>query len=93
MEAARAGGNRQELHEVIRGAAMDAWAALARGEDNPLAQTLAGDGTLTALVDPAEIRLLLDPSKHVGTAPERARALAEKIDTLEAFPQQKVVTV
>ncbi|HEY5348555.1 MAG TPA: adenylosuccinate lyase, partial [Candidatus Lustribacter sp.] len=43
MEAARAGGNRQELHEVIRGAAMEAWAALARGEDNPLAQTLAGE--------------------------------------------------
>jgi adenylosuccinate lyase len=93
MEAVRAGGNRQELHESIRSAAMEAWAALARGEDNPLAQTLADDKELTALVDPAEIRRLLDPGKHVGTAPQRARALAEKISALQEFPQQKVVEV
>ena len=93
MEAARAGGDRQELHEVIRGAAMEAWAALARGEDNPLAQRLAGERAITAHVDPAEIRQLLEPGKHVGTAPQRARALAEKIEALPAFPAQKVVNV
>ncbi len=93
MEAARAGGDRQELHEQIRSAAMEAWGALARGEDNPLAQTLAGDKNLTALLDPAEIRRLLDPSKHVGTAPARARALAERIDATPAFPEQRIVTV
>ncbi|HUA08741.1 MAG TPA: adenylosuccinate lyase [Candidatus Acidoferrales bacterium] len=93
MEAARAGGDRQVLHERIRGAAMAAWDALARGEDNPLAQSLAGDTTLTALVDPAEIRRLLDPVKHVGTAPERARALADRIDALPEFPKQKKVEV
>ncbi len=93
MEAVRAGGDRQELHETIRGAAMQAWSSLAAGEDNPLAQTLSGDPSLTALVDPAEIRRLLDPSKHVGTAPQRARALAEKLDALPQFPQQKIVEV
>jgi len=91
MEAARAGGDRQALHERIRAAAMQAWDALARGEDNPLAQTLAGDATLTALVDPAEIRRLLDPGKHVGTAPQRARTLADRIDALPDFPKQKRV--
>ncbi len=93
MEAARAGGDRQTLHEVIRTAAMEAWAALARGEDNPLAQELAGEPALTSLVDPAEIRRLLDPGKHVGTAPKRARALADRIDNLPEFPQQKRVAV
>ena len=93
MEAARAGGDRQALHERIRTAAMEAWAALARGEDNPLAQTLAGDTTLTALLDPAEIRRLLDPVKHVGTAPQRARVLAERIEALPEFPKQKIVEV
>ncbi|HTC30975.1 MAG TPA: adenylosuccinate lyase [Candidatus Acidoferrum sp.] len=93
MEAARAGGDRQALHERIRTAAMEAWAALARGEDNPLAQTLAGDTTLTALLDPAEIRRLLDPVKHVGTAPQRARVLADRIDGLAEFPKQKIVEV
>ena len=93
MEAARAGGDRQVLHERIREAAMEAWAALAQGQDNPLAQTLAGDATLTALLDPAEIRRLLDPGKHVGTAPQRARALADRIDASPAFPKQKKVEV
>jgi adenylosuccinate lyase len=93
MEAARAGGDRQELHEIIRGAAMEAWAALARGDDNPLAQRLAGETALTSLVDPAEIRQLLDPTKHVGTAPQRARRLAEKLDELPNFPEQKQVPV
>ena len=36
---------------------MKAWEALARGEDNPLAQLLAQDRRLTALIDPAEIRV------------------------------------
>jgi adenylosuccinate lyase len=93
MEAARAGGDRQMLHERIRTAAMEAWAALARGEDNPLAQSLAGDATLTALLDPAEIRRLLDPVKHVGTAPQRARVLADRIEALPEFPKQKIVEV
>ena len=93
MEAARAGGDRQELHEQIRSAAMEAWGALARGEDNPLAQTLAADPNLTALLDPAEIRRLLDPGKHVGTAPVRARALADRIDATPEFPKQRIVTV
>lgn len=92
MEGARAGGDRQDLHERIRGAAMVAWDALARGEDNPLAQTLAADEALTALLDPAEIRRLLDPGKHVGTAPARARALADRIDATAPFPEQRIVT-
>jgi adenylosuccinate lyase len=91
MEAARAGGDRQALHESIRDAAMHAWDALAQGRENPLATTLADDRSITDLVDPAEIRRLLDPSKHVGTAPQRARLLADRIDRLEAFPKQDEV--
>jgi adenylosuccinate lyase len=93
MEAARAGGDRQELHEKIREAAMVAWDALARGEDNPLPHLLSEDPTLTERIDPAEIRRLLDPAKHIGTAPQRALALAKRIDALPAFPLQKEVIV
>ncbi|HTU69602.1 MAG TPA: adenylosuccinate lyase [Candidatus Baltobacteraceae bacterium] len=93
MEAARAGGDRQELHERIRTAAMQAWDALARGEDNPLAHALAADPALTALLDPAEIRRLLDPGEHVGTAPQRALALADRIDAMPEFPRQKQVEI
>ncbi len=88
MEAVRAGGDRQRLHEVLRGASMEAWAAVGRGEDNPLSRLLTEDRELIALVDPAEIRRLLDPSSYVGTAPQRARLLADRVESLQPFPRQ-----
>jgi len=93
MEAVRAGGDRQGLHEAIRKASMQAWDAISRGEDNPLSQLLAGDPGLTALLDPAEIRRLLDPTGHVGTAPQRANLLADRIERLTPFPRQLEVGV
>jgi adenylosuccinate lyase len=91
MEGVRAGGNRQELHEVLRSAAMESWSAIAQGADNPLGRLLTEEHELTSRVDPAEIRRMLDPSKHIGTAAERARKLAERIDALPEFPEQKEV--
>ncbi|HZY96418.1 MAG TPA: adenylosuccinate lyase [Candidatus Cybelea sp.] len=93
MEAVRAGGDRQHLHESLRRASMEAWAAVGRGEDNPLSRLLTEERALTALVDPAEIRHLLDPSSYVGTAPQRARLLADRIESLEPFPRQTEVRV
>ncbi len=86
MEAVKAGGDRQLLHESIRGAAMRAYDRLASGGDNPLAQLLVDDEALAALLDPAEIRSLLDPTDHIGDAPERARALVARIAALPPFP-------
>ncbi len=91
LEATRAGGDRQRLHEILRSASMEAWAAVGRGEDNPLSRLLPEEPELTALIDPAEIRRLLDPSTYVGTAPQRARLLADRIDTLAPFPRQTEV--
>jgi adenylosuccinate lyase len=88
MEAVRAGGDRQRLHETLRNASIEAWDSLRRGEENPLARLLAADRALTALVDPAEVRRLLDPATQVGTAPQRARILADRIENLEPFPRQ-----
>jgi len=79
MEAAKRGGDRQELHEVIRESAMRAYDALAAGDSNPLATLLADDERIARWVDPAEVRERLDPSGHVGDAPERARRLAQRI--------------
>ncbi len=86
MEAVKAGGDRQLLHESIRDAAMRAYDRLASGGDNPLAELLVDDEPLTSLLDPAEIRSLLDPTDHIGDAPERARDLAARIAALPAFP-------
>lgn len=86
MVAARRGGDRQHLHEVIREHALEAWAALERGEHDPLAERLASDERLTALVEPDAIRRLLDARSHVGDAPERARDLTRRIRERLAIP-------
>jgi adenylosuccinate lyase len=79
MAAVKAGGDRQELHEVIREQSMAAWAALQAGDDNPLAERLANDPRLASLVGPEDVRRLLDATHHVGDAPERTRALVAQI--------------
>ncbi len=91
LEAVRAGGNRQELHEVLRSAAMQSWKAIAQGKENPLGQLLTEEPELTNRIDPAEIRRLLEPSKHTGSASSRARVLAERIDKMPPFPRQLMV--
>jgi adenylosuccinate lyase len=91
MEAAKAGGDRQALHEAIREAAMTAHEAVARGGDNPLSTLLVDDERLTQHVDPAEIRRLLDPVHYVGDAPARARAFAKKIAELPPLPDAGAV--
>ncbi len=91
MEAVKAGGDRQALHESLRTAAMTAYERLASGGDNPLAELLVDDESLTALLDPAEIRLLLDPTDHVGDAPERARAFAQTLRALAPFPKPRTL--
>jgi adenylosuccinate lyase len=91
MEAVKAGGDRQVLHEALRDAAMAAHDRLAQGGDNPLAQLLVDDERLTALLDPAEIRHLLDPADHLGDAPERARTLAARIEELRPFPAPRAL--
>lgn len=79
MEAARHGGDRQELHEVIREHSLTAWDALRAGQPNPLPDLLASDDRITRHVDPAAVRALLDASSHIGDAPDRARRLATSI--------------
>jgi adenylosuccinate lyase len=77
MACARAGADRQEMHEVLRRHAMEAWARVASGEDNPLADALAADPAVTRYVAPDEMRqILASPARSVGDAPQRARAMA-----------------
>ncbi|MFN8440027.1 MAG: adenylosuccinate lyase [Caldilineaceae bacterium] len=79
MAAVKAGGNRQELHEVIREQSLQAWAALQAGQPNPLKQLLAQDPRITCYLAQAEIPGLLEARDHVGDAPERAREMAKMV--------------
>ena len=43
MKCVKRGGNRQDLHEVIREQSLTAWAALREGKPNPLVDLLCAD--------------------------------------------------
>jgi adenylosuccinate lyase len=79
MALARAGADRQVMHELIRGHAMVAWDAVQRGEPSPLADRLAADPQVLHYLPADHVRELLDASRHVGDAPERARQVAAAI--------------
>lgn len=79
MAAAKAGGDRQALHEIIRVHSLEAWRELQAGQPNPLEHLLAGDERITRLVPAAQIPGLLDAAGHVGDAPARALAMAGAI--------------
>ncbi len=82
MAAVKAGANRQELHEVLREHALQAWAEIGAGRKNPLIETLCSDSRITRYVAAATARTLLDAQAHLGTAPQRARQLAALVRSL-----------
>lgn len=67
MAAVEAGGNRQDLHEVIRQASVRAAASIKRGEPNDLLDQLKADPSFAKL----PLEETLDPRKYVGRAPEQ----------------------
>ncbi len=79
MMAARAGADRQALHARLREHAMVAWEAVRSGAPNPLPERLAGDPEITRWVPPETLQSLLEVHRHIGDAPERARAMAQEI--------------
>jgi adenylosuccinate lyase len=80
MALVQAGADRQEAHEWIREASLEAWDLVQAGaEENPLPDLLARHDQITSYLAPAHTHRLLDAAAHVGTAPERALALAQEI--------------
>ena len=86
MEAVKAGGDRQHLHEVIREHSLTAWAAVQHGEANPLSDLLTSDPAFTCLLAPDCIRSFLDASAYVGEAPQRAREVVAFVRTQLSQP-------
>jgi adenylosuccinate lyase len=73
-----AGGDRQELHEVIRRHSRAAHAAVAAGAPNDLLARLAADPAFRA-VDAAAMRAELAPSRYVGRAPEQVTEFVDGV--------------
>jgi adenylosuccinate lyase len=79
MALVRAGGDRQRAHERLREHSLKAWAAIKAGRPNPLGASLAGDPEFLVHLQPARLRELMDARAYVGSAVERAAALADAI--------------
>ena len=69
MGAAGAGGDRQEVHERIRGHALEAARRMAEGEDGGLFERVAGDEGLG--VSAEELEAMARPEGLVGRAAEQ----------------------
>jgi adenylosuccinate lyase len=76
MEAVRHGGNRQDLHEIIRQASMTATAAMKNGESWDLVAELAAHPEFGLTAE--EIRAVLAPERYTGRSGEQTRALVSK---------------
>lgn len=79
MEAVKRGGDRQELHEVIREHSLAAWAEVRQGRPNSLVERLCGDPRITRYATPEQVRAWLDAADYVGDAPARARDFARML--------------
>ena len=79
MALCRSGADRQQMHACIRDHSMHAWAAVRDGSPNRLAQALCTDVQLLRYLTADEIEAQLQSGKHVGLAPERARAIAQAL--------------
>ena len=80
MEAVKRGGDRQELHEIIRTCSMEAASVMKRGGDCDLLSRLASHEEFGLTED--EMVELLDPSLYIGRCPEQVTAYIDKIRPL-----------
>jgi adenylosuccinate lyase len=79
MALAKAGADRQAMHERLREHAMLAWSAVHAGQPNPLETLITSDPQLLDYLPAEHLRALMDASTHLGDAAARARQLAHDI--------------
>ena len=82
MEAVKRGGNRQELHEIIRSCSMEATARMKNGESCNLLELLSARKEFG--MTPEEIEALLDPRLYVGRCPEQVTRFLAEVNPLLA---------
>ena len=77
MEAVKRGGDRQELHEVIRRCSMEATARMKEGESCDLLERLAAEPAFQ--LNGQDLEELLKPEDYIGRCPEQVDAFVEKV--------------
>ncbi len=78
MDAVKAGGDRQELHERIRELSMEAGKKVkVEGKDNNLLELIAADPSFHLSLE--ELQRAMDPSRYVGRAPEQVQEFLDEV--------------
>ena len=77
MEAVKRGGDRQQLHEIIRRCSMEATARMKDGEPCPLPELLAQHPEFNMTAE--ELTALLDPADYIGRCPQQVEAFLARI--------------
>ena len=77
MEAVRRGGDRQQLHEIIRKCSMEATARIKEGESCDLLARLAGEEAFG--LTETEMQNLLTPSHYIGRCQQQVEIYLDKI--------------
>ena len=78
MDAVKAGGDRQELHEKIRTLSMEAGKHVkVEGKENNLLELIAADPSFNLTLD--ELKKTMDPSKYTGRAKEQVEAFLKNV--------------
>ena len=80
MEAVKRGGDRQELHEIIRTCSMAATAKMKEGEACDLLARLAAEPAFSMTEE--ELQSVLQPSLYIGRCPQQVDALLKKVKPL-----------
>lgn len=91
MEAVKRGGNRQELHEIIRACSMEATARMKNGESCNLLELLSQRKEFG--MTPEEMEALLDPKLYVGRCPQQVDAFLETVDPLIAGVKRETAEI
>ena len=80
MDAVKAGGDRQELHERIRELSMEAGRNVKeKGLDNNLLELIAADEAFNMSLE--DLQKTMDPAKYVGRAKEQVEAYLKNVIT------------
>ena len=80
MEAVKRGGDRQELHEIIRTCSMEATLRMREGEPCDLLDRLSKETAFG--MSRAEMETLLEPSRYIGRCPEQVDAFLAAVKPL-----------
>ena len=78
MDAVKAGGDRQELHERIRELSMEAGKTVkVEGKDNNLLELIAADPAFNLSLE--DLQRSMDPKKYIGRAKEQTEAFIANV--------------